>query len=276
MFDISSEIDKYFVKNIIDENIESKLFTKACKYPYCLKTMSDGYFKNKRFGRAFNIYSYLVNINPRLDPEPKIEMYNNVGYMYKNGFGVEKSYLMAIEFYEKANNCEELKNIAAEIINENMKTQIKKKINIINDKKMTVTIVEKYCNRIVDKWQSIFDRRIKHDDRDYHYEEKLILHVKETKNINAAHELKIYFEIVRDQKREQIIVELLAQLGNVNACYDTYLHYKSLIYVDKNNAILAKRYLKLYFQRMLNKVNNIDFEKLSYTSFLPSSVTFED
>lgn len=71
------------------------------------------------------------------------------------------------------------------------------------------------------------------------------------------------------------MTELLAQLGNINATYAAYKHYASLIYVDKNNANIARSYLKLYFKRMLNKASRIDSDKLSHESFLPSHTGFE-
>jgi hypothetical protein len=272
IFDISAIINKYFLSNNTNDDIESILFYKACKYPYCLKTMSDGYFKNKRFKKAFNIYSYLVNI--KTDIIDQIDVYNKIAYMYKNGLGIERSYSMAVDLYEKASNCTELKNISNETISKEMKDKIRKSINDINDKRNTIEMIEKYCNRIGERADS--DRRLlRLNERDCRYEEKIISHIKKTTNINAAHILKDYFYNIGDTKNEQMIIELLAQFGNINACYATFIHYASLCHIDKNNAILAKKYLKLYFQKMLNKVNNIELDELSYTSFLPSYIGHE-
>lgn len=161
-FDISKEIEKYFSNYVSDEDIESKLFNKASKHTYCLKTMADCYFKNKKFRQAFNIYSYLANIKLTLGTKEKHDVYNKIAYIYKNGLGVER-----------ASNVTELKNLANERIDDRLKEHIKVFINKINDKMETIEIVKKYCNHIGERFY--FDRRlIRIDERNRNYEEKII------------------------------------------------------------------------------------------------------
>jgi hypothetical protein len=244
------ELKDYLDKKVINIDCEAKLFNKAYRDPYYLFKFGNTFFEYKEYRKAFNIYSFLIHSN--LDYSYKKEVYSNMGYMYENGFGVEKSFTNALIMYKNAKNYQAITRLR--IFDKNLKKYANDTINSLKDEENTIFNINSYIGK------SHTDKK-----RDIEYEKKIIEHIIKTNNITAANILARFLYFTNDLIHKNVLIELLALWGNPNSSYETYIYYK---YTDIRK---ARYFLKLYFQQMSQKIKFCSDNDIRNGCFMPGS-----
>jgi hypothetical protein len=265
---INEKLKYYFDEGINDVNYEAKLFDKSCKSLYDLFKLGNTYYTYKAYEKAFSIFSYLIHTQD-LNESYKEIVYNGMGYMYENGFGVETSCENAIIMYKNAKNYMSI--MGMKIYDEKLKKYANGIINSLKDEKETISKVKAYVEEKKNETQRQYygffiinscDYKKNIDSiRDISYEKKIIEHIKKMGNKTAANILNDFYSSINDIEFKQTMTELLALWGDSNSSYETFLNYQ---YKDYKK---AKKFLKLYLQQILKKVDYYTEYDIKHKSF---------